>query len=270
MFSVGSSPYNGLLSSLYGGSAKRRAWLNSVKSGRVKRDSKGRFLPRGSGGGKSRKKSSRRYKASSYFDVVDPDVSITAVRSGGISQAGVDRAAMNLTQLKRKWDYYKDFMDADDQPAPEMYPLAGKILRNLKYLQRAQKLDYYPTYPVPQFQPWDQHVISGMADIGFATKRMGGREYDRQVALELASAGQPNVPRSLKRQRVRWAMKNAKKRMGADDMEQYADVWNYNYNDPDTGYSGGDPWGTASAPPPPPPGGEYMMAKNEYQPPPAL
>lgn len=252
MFSVGASPYNSLLSSLYGGSAKRRAWLNSVKSGKVKRDSKGRFLPRGG------KKSSRRYKSSAYYDLVEPDTSFTSVGSSlrGISQSGVDQTAMNLTKLKRKWDYYKDFMDDgnDNAPPPEMYPLAGKILRNLRYLERAQKLDYYPTYPVPYFGGDDQELINHMFEIGLATRRMGGREYDRQVALELAGNGS----RREKRRRIRQAMKLAKKKLGGEDLEEYANVWTRDYNDPDDDFFGrrGGP-----APPAGPP--NPLMAKPE-------
>lgn len=257
MFSVGSAPYNGLLQSLYGGRAARKAWLNAVKSGRVKRDAKGRFLPRGSkrrgGGGKKRK--NRRYKSSSYDDF---GISFSRGSTGSASQAGVDRAAMNLTELKNKWQYYKEFMDEGDAPPPEMYSLAGKIARNLKYLQNAQKYDYFPAVPVPMFDDEDKRMIMGMLNIGFATKRMGGREYDRQVALELASGGDPNMPRKMKRARVRQAMKSAKRKLGGEEMEGYATLWNTNYNDPETMSSF---WGTVKP--------EYSQwdepyVKNEY------
>lgn len=220
MFSIGASPFNGLTESLYGGAAKRRAWLNAVKSGKVKRDSKGRFLPRGSS------KGTRRYRSSS-----DDDVVITGVRRG-FQQSSVDQAAMNLSKLKRKWDYYKDFMAGpDDAPPTEMYPIAKRILRNLDYLKRAQRMEYYPAYEVPVFPKWDQMKILNMASMNWATQRMGGREYDRQVALALADGGQ-NIPYDLKRKRVRWAQQYARSKMSTAPMERYAGVFDLTTDTP--------------------------------------
>lgn len=222
MFSVGASPFNGLTESLYGGAAKRRAWMSAVKSGKVKRDSKGRFLPRS---GKKRS-SRRRYRSSSSDDVL-----ITGERRG-FTQSGVDQAAMNLSKLKRKWDYYKDFMSGDgDAPPVEMYPVARRILNNLDYLKRAQRMEYYPAYQIPTFQPWDQAKIISMASMNWATRKMGGREYDRQVALALASNGE-DVPYDLKRKRVRWAQQVARAHMQDPPMAKYRGVFDMASNGP--------------------------------------
>lgn len=290
MFSVGASPYNGEIEQLMGGRIGRRrrrttSWASAVKRGRVRRDAKGRFLPRGAGiiGGRargSRGGKKRRYKAPtiSYnvpstksifapplsslgsmdsLDLSGLDDPLRLVRPssagyGGMSQSLVDSTAMKLGALKRKWNYLKDYTDSDDDVLPQMYPIARDIVRSLNFLKRASsKLDYIPTVPIPRFSAADKKMINKLMKVNRTMKHAGGPEFDRLVARELAKGGNPAASRYDIRQNLRSAMSKARGRLAEiDDPYSYdADVnWDGPW-DPDLEWYGA---GEDEVPPPPP------------------
>lgn len=223
MFSEGAQPFNSPLASLYGGATRRRAWLNSVRSGRVKRDSHGRFLPRS---GRRRKTTTRRrkrrYSASVYdVDVPAPDITAADVygKGYGISQRGVDQASMNLRVLKRKWDDIMESIDPTvDFPPPSVYPIARKIVRNMAYIKRAEKLMYYPLIPPPQFNAMDSSAIVGLVNGTLDSRPMNGPEYARQIALELASGGNDKMGYPERKERIRRARNSARKKLGKSNL----------------------------------------------------
>lgn len=231
MFSEGAQPFNTPLASLYGGATRRRAWLNSVRSGRVKRDSHGRFLPRS---GRRRKTTTRRrkrrYSASVYdVDVPAPDITAADVygKGYGISQRGVDQASMNLRVLKRKWDDIMDSIDpAVDFAPPSVYPLARKIVRNMAYIKRAEKLMYYPLIPPPQFSPDDSAAIVGLVNGTLDSRPMYGPEYERQIALELAAGGDDLMGYPERKERIRQARKSARKKLGKSNLSNLEALMN--------------------------------------------
>lgn len=223
MFSEGAQPFNSPLASLYGGATRRRAWLNSVRSGRVKRDSHGRFLPRS---GRRRKTTTRRrkrrYSASVYdVDVPAPDITAADVygKGYGISQRGVDQASMNLRVLKRKWDDIMESIDPTvDFPPPSVYPIARKIVRNMAYIKRAEKLMYYPLIPPPQFNAEDSSAIVGLVNGTLDSRPMYGPEYARQIALELAAGGNDMMGYPERKERIRQARNSARKKLGKSNL----------------------------------------------------
>lgn len=223
MFSEGAQPFNSPLASLYGGATRRRAWLNSVRSGRVKRDSHGRFLPRS---GRRRKTTTRRrkrrYSASAYdVDVPAPDITAADVygKGYGVSQRGVDQASMNLRVLKRKWDEIMDSIDPTvDFPPPTIYPIARKIVRNLAYIKRAEKLMYYPLIPPPQFSATDSSMIIGLVNGTLDSRPMYGPEYERQIALELAAGDNDQMGYPERKERIRRARKSARAKLSKSNL----------------------------------------------------
>lgn len=236
MFSEGAQPFNSPLASLYGGATRRRAWLNSVRSGRVKRDSHGRFLPR-SGRRRRRtttttttKRRKRRYSASVYdVDVPAPDITAADVygKGYGISQRGVDQASMNLRVLKRKWDDIMESIDPTvDFPPPSVYPIARKIVRNMAYIKRAEKLMYYPLIPPPQFNAMDSSAIVGLVNGTLDSRPMYGPEYARQIALELAAGGNDLMGYPERKERIRQARNSARTKLRKSKLENLEALMN--------------------------------------------
>lgn len=247
MFSVGASPYNGEIEQLMGGRARRRrrrstSWTAAVRRGSVRRDAKGRFLPRGAGliGGSSKRRK-RRYtpSISSPFTTTpsfamgpidmggmdDPLRLIRPSSSGyaGMSQGQVDAVASRLNSLKRAWNYWKDFTDSDDDVLPQMYPIAKAIVQSFNYLKRASKyLDYIPTMGLPRFSRKDQEKINRLMGVNRVMKHAGGPEFDRLVARELAKGNNPAATRPEIRRNLRAAMKAARGKLaGLDDPLSY-------------------------------------------------
>lgn len=217
MFSEGAQPFNSPLASLYGGATRRRAWLNSVRSGRVKRDSHGRFLPRSGRRRTTTKRRKRRYSASTY-DVDIPPTGFTAAdvydKGYGITQRGVDQASMNLRVLKKRYDDIVRDIDPElDMPPPVIYSIARKIVRNAAYLKRAEKLMYYPLVPPPRMSNQDRKNIVALVNGPLISRPMYGPEYERQIALELASGGNEAMPYEQRKENIRAARGRAKTRL---------------------------------------------------------
>ena len=213
---------------LSGGRVRRLTpWARAVKMGAVKRDSKGRILPRS-----GKRKKTRRYRGGdifggSYFDKFmskdldeyEPsDLKSEIIPASSISQGKVDEAALQLGLLKRKWDDQKAWMDDDtDSPPPAMYTIAGKIAKLLAFLNRAEKLDYIPSYPLPKWSTKDKSLVQKMVNIERATKKYGGDEFERLIARSLAKRGEKEVSRKEIRKRIMDAIRDAKRKLSELD-----------------------------------------------------